>query len=341
MRTQRVWILALATLAAWPATAPLVAQQEPLPPGAVPAGKGNPYQRARQLPARLLSFTAEPASVQPGAPVTLEWATENPTGIVIEPGLGRVSARGSRQVFPSATTKYTLTVKGANDQVLTQSVTVTVSGEAVSSAPASGPAPKTPDLSGVYDFGAFGPRNAGPNTPAAPVLKAGAEKFKVTRGPNDAGLTADCMPLAGPQAFSVPYQFQIVQSSQWVALMHEYPGTFRIIPTTAGAHQKDLDPTWMGDSVGHWEGDTLVIDTIGFNDKTEIAGFRHTEDLHIVERIRADAAGALHYEATLEDPNVFEKPWKLERVFPRRPDLAKINEFVCENNHDYSGLFKK
>ena len=330
-------ILALAALA----VAPLVAQQEPLPPGAVPAGKGNPYQRARQLPARLLSFTAEPASVQPGAPVTLEWATENPTGIVIEPGLGRVSARGSRQVFPTVTTKYTLTVKGVNDQVLTQSVTVTVAGAAVSSAPASGPAAKTPDLSGVYDFGAFGPRNAGPNSPAAPVLKAGAEKFKVTRGPNDAGITADCMPLAGPQAFSVPYQFQIVQSSQWVALMHEYPGTFRIIPTTATAHQKDLDPTWMGDSIGHWEGDTLVIDTIGFNDKTEIAGFRHTEDLHIVERIHANADGALQYEATLEDPNVFEKPWKLERVFPRRPDLAKINEFVCENNHDYSGLFKK
>jgi len=330
-------ILALAALA----VAPLVAQQEPLPPGAVPAGKGNPYQRARQLPARLLSFTAEPASVQPGAPVTLEWATENPTGIVIEPGLGRVSARGSREVFPTVTTKYTLTVKGVNDQVLTQSVTVTVAGAAVSSAPASGPAAKTPDLSGVYDFGAFGPRNAGPNSPAAPVLKAGAEKFKVTRGPNDAGITADCMPLAGPQAFSVPYQFQIVQSSQWVALMHEYPGTFRIIPTTATAHQKDLDPTWMGDSIGHWEGDTLVIDTIGFNVKTEIAGFRHTEDLHIVERIHANADGALQYEATLEDPNVFEKPWKLERVFPRRPDLAKIGEFVCENNHDYSGLFKK
>jgi hypothetical protein len=293
------------------------------------------------LPARLLSFTAEPASIRPGAPATLEWATENPTGIVIEPGLGRVGARGSRQVFPTATTKYTLTVKGANDQVLTQSVTVTVAGAALPSTSTAGPAPKTPDLSGVYDFGAFGPRNAGPNTPAAPVLKAGAEKFKVTRGPNDAGITADCMPLAGPQAFSVPYQFQIVQSSQWVALMHEYPGTFRIIPTTAGAHQKDLDPTWMGDSIGHWEGDTLVIDTIGFNDKTEIAGYRHTEDLHIIERIRANADGALQYEATLEDPNVFEKPWKLERVFPRRPDLAKINEFVCENNHDYSGLFKK
>ncbi len=336
MPTQRVWILVIALTAG-----PLVAQQEPLPPGAVPAGKGNPYQRARQLPARLLSFTAEPSSIQPGAPVTLGWATENPTGIIIEPGLGRVSARGSRQVFPTATTKYTLTVKGVNDQVLTQTVTVTVAGAAVSSAPASAPAPKTPDLSGVYDFGAFGPRNAGPNTPAAPVLKAGAEKFKVTRGPNDAGITADCMPLAGPQAFSVPYQFQIVQSSQWVALMHEYPGTFRIIPTTATAHQKDLDPTWMGDSIGHWEGDTLVIDTIGFNDKTEIAGFRHTEDLHIVERLHANADGALQYEATLEDPNVFEKPWKLERVFPRRADLAKIGEFVCENNHDYSGLFKK
>jgi hypothetical protein len=103
----------------------------------------------------------------------------------------------------------------------------------------------------------------------------------------------------------------------------------------------DPDPAWVGDSVANWDGDTLVIDTIGFNDKTEINGFKHTEDLHIVERFKKMADGGIDYEATLEDPNVWTKPWTVKRVFPVRKDLDKIGEFVCENNQDYSGLFKK
>src|SRR6185436_7946968 len=127
-----------------------------------------------------------------------------------------------------------------------------------------------PDLSGVYDFsgGARGARGAAPAAaaPAAPVLKAGAEKFRIVRGPEDAGTYADCMPVIPPQAFSVPYQFQMVQSANHLAILHEYPGTFRIIPTDGGPHQVDPDPAWLGHSIGHWEGDTLVVDTIGFND---------------------------------------------------------------------------
>jgi hypothetical protein len=306
----------------------------------VPAGQGNPYQRARQLPARLVAFTAQPTSIRPGEPVVLEWLTENPTGLTIEPGIGRVAARGSRQVFPAQTTKYTLTVKGVNDQTLTRDLTITVSGTAVTGSAAPAPS-NVPNFSGVYDFAGFGPASGAPNPAAAPALKAGAEKFKVVRGPNDAGLTADCMPLAPPQAFSVPYQFQIIQNGSLLAIFHEYPGTFRIIPTDGRPHSKDLDPAWMGDSVGRWEGGTLIIDTIGFNDKTEISGYRHTEDLHLVERLARGADGALQYEATVEDPNVFEKPWKITRIFPPRADLTKIGEFVCENNRDYSGFFGK
>jgi len=265
--------------------------------------------------------------------------TENPTGVALEPGIGRVTARGSRQLFPTATTKYTLTVRGVNDQVLKQDVTVTVAGAPVASA--AKPIRGVPNLSGVYDYAGFGPAGAAPNPNAGPVLKQGAEKFKVVRGPTDAGPTSNCMPLAPPQAFAVPYQFQIVQGESMLAIFYEYPGTFRLVPTDGRPHQKELDPTWMGDSVGRWEGETLVIDTIGFNDKTEISGFTHTEDLHLVERITRNTNGALQYEATIEDPNVFEKPWKLTRTFPPRTDLAKIGEFVCENNRDYSGMFGK
>ncbi len=270
-------------------------------------------------------------------------------GSTIEPELGRVTPRGVRQLSPARTTTYTLTVRGPNNQVLTRSVTVNVAGAAAAentttAETARKEVPRTaaghPDFSGVYDFSLGGGRGGrGGPAPEGPALKPGAEKFRVVRGPNDAGLTSDCMPLAGPQAFSVPYQFQIVESAHSLAILYGYPGTFRTIPTDGGPHPADPDPTWMGDSIGRWEGDTLVIDTVGFNDKTEISGFRHTDALHIVERFRRPDYNTLQYEATLEDSNVFLKPWTVSRNFTLRPDLAKVDEFVCEHNLDYSKYF--
>jgi hypothetical protein len=140
----------------------------------------------------------------------------------------------------------------------------------------------------------------------------------------------------------VPYQWQIVQALDRVIILYEYPGNFRVIPTNGAVHPADPDPTWLGDSVGHWEGDTLVVDTIGFNDKTEVpGGYRHTEALHVVERFKRTSFNTLDYQATVEDPNVFEKPWVVNRTFPLRPELERVEEFVCENNRDYKQLFKK
>jgi len=85
-----------------------------------------------------------------------------------------------------------------------------------------------------------------------------------------------------------------------------------------------------------------VVDTVGFNDKTEVpGGYRHSEALHVVERFRRSSFDTLEYQATIEDPNVFEKPWIVSRTFPLRPELERVDEFVCENNQDYSKLFKK
>ena len=320
------------------------------PPAAAPARGGAPsYQRAGQLPARLMDFKAEPASIQPGQTVTLSWATENPTGVTIDPEIGRVTPRGVRQIKPARTTTYTLTVKGPNNQVLTKELTVNVAGTtaaAPEATTASKEVPRVngkPDLSGVYDisFGGGGGRGAGRGGPApdGPVLKPGAEKYKIARAADDQGQYADCMPLAGPQGFAVPYQFQLVQSAHTLAILNGYPGSFRTVPLDGGVHPADPDPTWMGESIGHWEGDTLVVDSVGYNDKTEINGYKHTDKLHIVERFSRPSYEALQYEATIEDPNVFEKPWKMTRSFNLRPDLAKVDEFVCENNHDYSKFF--
>ena len=97
----------------------------------------------------------------------------------------------------------------------------------------------------------------------------------------------------------------------------------------------------MGESIGHWDGDTLVVDTIGFNDKTEINGFKHTEALHIVERFHRTEYNSIQYEATIEDPNVFVKPFTVSRSMALRTDMAKVDEFVCEHNPDYSKFFEK
>ena len=117
-----------------------------------------------------MTFTAQPASIQAGQPVTLVWAAENPNATTIDQGVGRVTARGSRQVFPTATTSYTLTVTGPNNAMLTSSVTVTVSGGKAAAATAAAPVDLHVDLNGVYGFA--GVRGAEP-----PPLKPGAEKI--------------------------------------------------------------------------------------------------------------------------------------------------------------------
>jgi len=335
-------IFACAMIWAQAPSQPASGQTSPRAPGAESAGfEGSAYGKAREIPARIVDFTVQPASIKPGQSVILVWHTENPTGVTIDPEPGRVMPRGSRQLKPSATTTYTLTARGPNNQVLTKTVTVTVAGTTPvatrADAGAKKAVPRTaggkPDFSGVY----AGSRGA--DGAPGPVLKAGAEKFRIVRGPEDTGATSNCMPLIPPQSWGVPYQFQILQGSNYVAIFHEYPGTFRIIPTDGAPHAVDPDPSWLGDSVGHWEGDTLVVDTIGFNEKTELQGYRHTESLHMVEKFRRPDLNTIQYEVSIEDPNVFDKPWVLTRTFTLRPDLKRIDEFICENNRDYRPLF--
>lgn len=329
-------------------TACVLAAQTPPPRPAAPAGGAPSYQRAGQLPARLMDFKADHESIQPGQSITLTWAAENPSSVSIDPDIGRVTPRGVRQVTPSRTTTYTITVRGPNNQLLTKDLTVTVAGTTAlpksESSSASKEVPRInghPDLSGVYDISFGRPAGGRGAAPAGPVLKPGAEKYKVVRGPDDAGQYADCMPLAGPQAFAVPYQFQLVQGAHTLSILNGYPGTFRVVPMDGGLHSPDPDPIWMGESVGRWEGDTLVVDTVGFNDKTEINGYKHTDKLHIVEKFSRPTYESLQYEATMEDPNVFAKPWVMNRTFTLKPEMSRVDEFVCENNHDYSKFFGK
>ena len=185
-------------------TATTVAAQQTQPPARAPqAPPRSPYQEAGQLPARIMSFTAEPSTIKPGESVTLKWAVENPRTTTIEPAIGRAVPRGELRVTPAATTTYTLTVTGVNG-TLTRTATVTVAGtqpvaaNSESVPMAARPSPRTadgkPDLTGVYGYGAGPGRGAAPPAPApgelprTPTLKPGAEKYRVQRGPEDTGL---------------------------------------------------------------------------------------------------------------------------------------------------------
>ena len=330
------------------AQAPQAAPQ----PGAA-AGQAAPAGRGGRTPIapRILSFEANPASIRPGDSFVLSWATEGGTPAV-DNGIGTIAARGTIKVTPKATTTYTLTSGDVK-----RSLTVTVAGTtavapaAADASAASRPIVRTdgkPDFSGVYGFGGRGGGGAAPappaspyaSLPAQPTLKPGVQNRAT---PNPAGGTSDCLPLPADTAFGVPYPFQIFQNKNHVIFINEYPGTFRVIPIDV-PHRADAtdDPTWMGDSVARWDGDTLVIDTIAYNGKHVIGGIQQpSESFHTIERLTRTSATGIFYEIVYEDPEKATGQWRASRTFnaDTRAGVNKIMEFVCDNNRDYIPLF--
>jgi hypothetical protein len=260
---------------------------------------------------QILTFEARPDSIKPGESVFLVWNTEGLSGMTIEPEVGAVSPRGILQLTPMETTTYTLKARGGPSR----SIKVTVEGAESGGTDA---APK-PDFSGVYNTAAL------PSDAPQPALKPGAEKYRVTKTG-----APECKPSGIPQAYAEPHPFQIIQTPKFIAQIFGYPNPVRIIPLDGRAHPADPGATWMGNAVGHWEGTTLVVDTIGFNDKTEVNGFTHTTALHVVERFTRQENGDLQYEVTVDDANVFAKPWLLPaRTFTIRPDADWVDESIC------------
>ena len=133
-----------------------------------------------------------------------------------------------------------------------------------------------------------------------------------------------------PRATYMPFPFQIVQSQEKIFISYEYADASRIVHMSN--HTKPPADSWMGWSNGRWEGDTLVIDVTGFNDRTwfDRAGNFHSDALHVVERYTPIDANHMQYEATIEDPKVFTKPWKISMPLYRRVESrAQRLEFKC------------
>jgi hypothetical protein len=178
-------------------------------------------------------------------------------------------------------------------------------------------------------------RIAGESAPYQPWAAQKVLEFYKRRGIDDP--VALCMPPGPTRAATQGlFPIQFVQTPKQITILYEYMNTFRIIPLNA-KHHDDLTPTYMGDSVGRWEGDTLVVDVIGFNDRTWLQGTGtfHTEALHVVERFTRVDKDQINYEATMEDPNVFTKPWTIRSTIMLR-EGTRVREAVCaENNVDH------
>lgn len=145
-----------------------------------------------------------------------------------------------------------------------------------------------------------------------------------------------CLISGVPRISFRPLPFQIVQTPGQVVFLYETHHAFRIIPTDGRGHPDDLEPSYLGDSVGRWEGDTFVVDVVGFNDKTWLAGVGtvHSEKLRVTERYRRDTYDTIIYDVTMEDPEVFTKPWHQQETFRLRPN-ERLREYECiENNED-------
>jgi len=143
---------------------------------------------------------------------------------------------------------------------------------------------------------------------------------------------AGCKMVGVPRTMYMPYPFQIVQTEHQVTILSEYVHSVRTIFLDSEHPDEQIQQLWMGDSRGHWEGDTLVVDVVNFTDQTWLdrSGNYHSDALHVVERFTRTGPDHLLYEVTLEDPEVFTQPWQISMPLYRRVEPnARLLEYEC------------
>jgi hypothetical protein len=148
-----------------------------------------------------------------------------------------------------------------------------------------------------------------------------------------------CTPPGFPRIYLHPFPMQIVQTPGEVIVLFEYDSIRHQIFTDGRPHDAALGPLWMGDSIGHWEGDTLVADTVNLNDKTWLdrMGHPHSDRLHVVERIRRVDHDHLVNDITFEDPKAYIKPWTAHLTFALHPKWT-LGEQFCEDQNSFEDI---
>jgi len=220
-----------------------------------------------------------------------------------------------------------------------------------------------PDLTGVWRRSRKPPDNARRYTmheisgtltnqepPMTPWGQGKYEAAKPNVGPRGVPISESndpvtkCFPPGVPRIYimRVGQPFEIMQIPGRVIMFFEYDHMVRQIFTDGRQHSEDITPSFMGDSIGKWEGDTLVVDTVGFNDKTWLdgEGLPHSDALHLVERIRRVSHEAMTIDFTIDDPKAYTKPWVAHNLFELKPGW-NIVEVVCvDDNANFLGTEK-
>ena len=150
---------------------------------------------------------------------------------------------------------------------------------------------------------------------------------------------ASCQPAGFPRAYAHPFPFQILQVSGEVLIIFEWDSLRHQIFVDGRKHEEALGPSYMGDSIGHWEGDTLVADTVNFNDKTWLdrMGHPHSDQLHVIERIHLVDHDHLIDDLTIDDAKAYTKPWTAHLTFARHAKWT-LQEQFCEDENTFEGI---
>jgi len=214
-------------------------------------------------------------------------------------------------------------------------------------------AARTPDLTGVWDTQnpqGFQPASSTFPGEMPPLTPWGQAQFEATRpayGPRAVPDSTDpvnptklgargCFPPGVPRIYLHPLLMEIIQIPGRILLRFEFDHILREIWMDGRSHPSDLPPSYMGHSIGKWEGETLVVDTTGFNDKTWLdrVGHRHSEDLHVIERFHRVDHDTLRDDITVEDPKALTMPWNTHVIFALRPGW-EILEYSCADNANF------
>ena len=152
-----------------------------------------------------------------------------------------------------------------------------------------------------------------------------------------------CLPSGIPEKDNIPDGLKLVQTEDLTLLLHESRTIYRQIFTDGRPLPKDPQPTWMGYSIGHWDKDTFVVETIGQNGKTwlDMRGLPGTETLRVTERFSRPKIGHMDIEVTIEDPKAYSKPWTVKLAWRLLPDAELIESICEENNRDPAHMVGK
>jgi hypothetical protein len=203
---------------------------------------------------------------------------------------------------------------------------------------------KLPDWSGVWDLdsSARAPggglvRPAPPHLTPEYAAKYAAYQERQKRGLEEQTETANCVPPGMPQIMAQPYPVEFLFTPGRVTVAIEAYSQMRRIYTDGRKHPDDPDPTFQGNSIGRWEGDTLVVDSVAFVPSSQIApGVGHSDAMHIKERIRKLSEELMEIQTTIEDPKVLTEPYASTRHYKRHKEWD-LQEYICsQNNRDSS-----